>query len=276
MPISAPHTTPSTGHWCLAADAPYRVEFFGPFQVTRSDQAIGYPRWPRASARKLLQWFLLNPLTPRSGAALAEILWPDQPHARRSSTLRVTVHCLRQLLEPSANPRQSTFVLVDEHGRYLFDPAGHWWTDLLEVEHLLRHADAARAAGNDAVAIGSYQRALRYHERGFLPEGVYEDAIAGHRDAAERQHRTILTHLLELSQAIGLDFEVGQLAAKLLDRDPYSEAAVLALAGASVRQGDTVRAVAVLDRFIHTVRSELATSPSEQVLALRQRAHGAG
>jgi DNA-binding SARP family transcriptional activator len=248
----------------------YEAWLFGPFRVHRGGAPLGDPRGGRASARTLLKWFLLNPRLEFRDIELSEVLWPGCA-GNRANRLHVTQHSLRRVLEPELASRQPSRFIRSDPGRYWFDPADCWWTDLDDVALLSKSACAARRAGNTTPAIASYERLLAYYDQGFLPEEVYQDAFAVFRAAHERGHEEALLQLLRLHRQAGHLYEALTCAMRILDRDPYSEEAATSVVEIHLEQGSLTGAISQLEQFVRTLQEDLGVAPSRELLALRER-----
>jgi len=255
---------------------PFRAWLFGPFRVVRGSTEIADQAWTRKSARTLLKWFLLNPGQPFSAAELCDVLWPHGNGKSNTKNLHVTLHYLRRVLDPDSPSRSpSRFVRSDEGGRYWFDERD-WWTDVGEVEWLWRSVQASAERDDHDAAIATLLQLVDHYQRGFLPEELYEDAFAQFRDLHERKHDEALHALLKLYGDLGRRYEVLAFAQRILDRDPYSECAVMALAEVHLAQGNLSTAMSELDRFVRTLNDDLGTAPSPRVVALRRRLSSSG
>jgi DNA-binding SARP family transcriptional activator len=250
----------------------FEAWLFGPFRVVHDGVEIADPAWNRKSARTLLKWFLLSPGRPFSGDELRAVLWAGRPRSDTAKNLHVTLHHLRRVLEPESPGRSpSRFIRTDDAGRYWFDSLDRWWTDAGEMESLWRSADASRERGDCDPAIATLEQLLDHYGQGFLPEELYEDAFAPFRDAHDRQHDEALHALLTLYRATDRRYEALTCAQQILDRDPYSECAVMALVDVYLAQGSPATAIAELDRFVQTLNDDLGMRPSRDLIALRDR-----
>src|SRR4051812_12146521 len=91
--------------------AKFRVYLFGSFQVLQNNMPLEGPAWRRTRLQSLMKWFLLNPEKPFSADYLADLFWPDAPMQASHRNLRVNIHYLRHLLEPTiARGQESTFI----------------------------------------------------------------------------------------------------------------------------------------------------------------------
>src|SRR5262249_2747469 len=85
----------------------WRIELLGGLRAQRGDQVI--TRFQKQKAGVLLAYLAYYPRA-HSREVLAELLWPGiDPESGRNS-LRVTLHALRQQLEPVATAEQSLIV----------------------------------------------------------------------------------------------------------------------------------------------------------------------
>ncbi|WP_460530627.1 AfsR/SARP family transcriptional regulator [Flindersiella endophytica] len=227
--------------------------------------------------RILLTWFLLNPGAHVESAELCDVLWPGRRLANRSNRLAVTLHYLRHLLEPDLARRQpSTFIRSDGNGRYWFDYAECWWTDVLDAERLFAAAKTADTSGDVSAAITSYERLLDYYRQTFLPENLFDEVFDSVRAAHDVVHHTAQSRLLRLYLVRGLPHKALACALSVQDRDPYAEEAATAIAEVNLLQGNTLAARTQLAGYVRTVHRELGVDPSPTVMGLWERVRRAG
>lgn len=249
--------------------AQYTAWFFGPFRVILD----GRPRsgsGQRKNVMQLLKWFLLNPAQSVSRDDLCAMFWPGHEKESAIKCLHVSLHYLRQLLEPESSAgTQSTFICRNRDNYYWFDCRDLWWTDVLEVRSLFAAAMDADRKEEDARAISLYVQLLGYYRLTFLPEDIYEDAFASYR------HEHDIAYARSLNRLMRLYLRSGQLASALscaLDAagtDPYSHEAVKTIVQVHARQGDIAGAVGQLDDFFRTLERDMGTTPDDELVALR-------
>ncbi|MCX4884631.1 MULTISPECIES: BTAD domain-containing putative transcriptional regulator [unclassified Streptomyces] len=256
----------------------FTARLFGPFQIWRDDDPLnGAAELGRASARTLLKWFLLNPGVHVESLELCELLWPDRRSRSNPNRLHVTLHYLRYLLEPNLAARQpSTFIRSDGKGRYWFDLADCWWTDVAEVERLFAEGRDAEANGDIETAIMSCEVLLDYYNRTFLPENLFDKAFDSSRTAYEVAHRETESRLLRLYLIHDLTHKALQIAWSVLERDPYSEDASTAIAEVNLLQGNVLAARTQLANYLETIHRELGVDPSPATRQLWERIERAG
>jgi DNA-binding SARP family transcriptional activator len=219
---------------------------------------------------QLLKWFLLNPSQSVSRDDLCALLWPGHEKESAINSLHVSLHYLRQLLEPeSPAGNQSTFICRNRHNYYWFNCGDLWWTDVLEVQNLSAAAMDADSRGEDARAISLYGQLIGYYRLTFLPEDIYEDVFTSYR------HEHDIAYVRSLNRLMHLYLRSDQLASALscaLDAariDPYSHDVAKTIAQVHARQGDIAGAVGQLDDFFRTLERDMGTTPDDELLALR-------
>lgn len=257
----------------VSAEHRFTARFFGPFQLSRDGDTLGNAAGlGRTSACTLLKWFLLNEGVRIDSLELGELLWPGRRSRSTPNQLHVTLHCVRHLLEPGLAPRQpSTFIHSDGKGRYWFDFAGCWWTDVVEAERLFVAGKAAETHGDLETAIASYEALLDYYERTFLPENLFDEAFDSCRTEHEVAHRYLESGLLRLYLIRGLSHKALPIALSIQERDPYSEEASTAIAEVSLLQGNVLAARSQLARYLETIHRELGADLGRDALQLWRR-----
>jgi DNA-binding SARP family transcriptional activator len=252
-------------------DARYEASFFGTFRTARNGRPLGEPAWRRNKAKLLLKWFLLHPGEPFSGEQLCRLFWPDLSRDRAANNLHVTLHYLRQLLEPELPPRRlSTFIQRNRHKDYWFNLADLWWTDVLEADALASRAEAAQRRGEMATAIALYTQVVAYYQLTFLPEDVYEDVFSNHRRHYDISHTRALSQLMHLYERASQLPNALSCALHLLSVDPYNASAAKTIVHVYLRQGNVPGAIRQLDDFLHIVGHHLGLAPDNDLLVLRR------
>lgn len=256
----------------------FAANLFGPFQISRDGTPItDGAGLSRTSARTLLKWFLLNRDLRVESRELSGLLWPDHTSSRNPNRLHVTLHYLRHVLEPDLGARQqSTFIRSDGRGRYWFDFAGCWRTDIAEVEQLFARGKAAENSGDTEQAIISYERLLEYYCRSFLPENLFDEAFDACRTEHEVAHRDAESRLLRLYLVQDAAHKALPIALSILDRDPFSEEASTAIAEICLQQGNVLAARTQFRRYLESVHRDLGAAPSRSALQMWERIERAG
>lgn len=253
----------------LRSNAPYTASFFGTFQVKLNSHLVtDLDR--RNRAMQLLKFFLLNPEQRISKEDLCLLFWPDRPKESAVNNLHVNMNHLRRVLEPWLPPgHSSTFIRRGQPNYYWFEPSNLWWTDILEVQGLTEGARRADQRGETAQAISLYSQAADYYRLAFLPEDVYEDAFAPHRQEHDLAQVHCLNRLMQLYLCVSQLPKALSCAVDVMSIDPYNSDAVKTMVKVHMRQGNIASAVRQLDDFFHTFEHDMGVEPDNELLALR-------
>lgn len=255
-----------------AAGPNYEARLFGPFRVLCDGVTVGgLAGLSRASARTLLKWFLLHAGTCVTRTELARLLWPDLDLEIGRRRVYSTLHYLRRFLEPELGVRQPSSFVRSADGRYWFDPADRWVSDVALVRQLLREARSARDTGDTAQAIRALEGVMDCTWQTFLPEDVYDDRFADARASFDVAYEDTQSQLLELYLAGGMDDMALGCGLALLERDPYSEVAVTTIARVYLRQGNPAAATKQLDLYRRHLSRHLGIQPGPRVCGLERR-----
>lgn len=247
----------------------YWARFYGPFQVFDHGEPFARDILARSGPSMLLKWFLLHPGVSITATEIAALIGPGKPAppARVYSTL----HRLRRGLEPDLPPRApSRYLLSDTDGRYWFDLAEDWDTDILRADDLLATAKRQRSDGDLDAATASLEHYLRLAAATFLPEDLYSPHLQEERAAQDvlrqRAHNSLLALYLEQNvchRALALALEIQ-------DRDPLNQAAARAIATVHLRTNSASAAVQHLESFLRDLDAE-GMEPDTRLLALLAR-----
>jgi ATP/maltotriose-dependent transcriptional regulator MalT/DNA-binding SARP family transcriptional activator len=212
--------------------AALRIVTLGGLRVLRAGEAIPATAWQSRKARDLLKLLVARLGRPTPRDQIYDLLWPDEPVGRRASRLSVTLSTLRGVLDPEHTRGADELVAADRE---------NVWLDLAAVEvDVVRFLDAARraVAGGVATPISELADVETLYTGEFLDDDPYADWAVGVREEARALYLQVARRLAERLAATGEPDRAGHLYLRLLQRDPFDEAAHLAL-------------VAVLDRAGH-------------------------
>src|SRR5690348_10782629 len=106
----------STGEADMSeAPAAVVVRCLGQFAVATDGTPV--TRWSAGKARGLFQYLVVHRDRPVLRDRLHDVLWPETPWSPRSSSLKVAVHALRQVLgATSANGTPRAEIRLDAFG----------------------------------------------------------------------------------------------------------------------------------------------------------------
>lgn len=141
-----------------------RVSCLGRFVLEIDGRPV--KRWRGGRARSLFQYLLVNRNKLVLKERLYEVLWPHAEWSPNSSSLKVAVHALRQVL--AVQKGQPLIEVIYQDFGYLLhvDPAV--WIDFHEFEKLVAEAAAAEVRRETAAAARAYARAVSLYRGNFL------------------------------------------------------------------------------------------------------------
>ena len=124
-----------------------RIFGFGSFRVMREDAELSASDFPRRAAVDLLRMLLLQPNRTRPAEQVIELLWPDTDPAAGRNRLQVTLHALRQLIEPKSKRGRWRYIQLNK-GQCSLDTSEDLWTDFDAFEEAWARVAKARRAGS--------------------------------------------------------------------------------------------------------------------------------
>jgi DNA-binding SARP family transcriptional activator len=244
--------------------ATFCVYFFGTFRLLSNNKPLDGTLWHRSKIKSLLKWFLLHPDQPFAADHLIDLFWPDALGDAGYRNLRINIHYLRHLLEPSiSRGQESKFIRRVSGSFYAFHIDDSWWIDVWECQHQLELARKMDRAGHDEQAISHYRKALRYLERQFLPEDTYKNYMDSYQSLYNRLHLQALERLSELYLQKREYSEALEHAYQMLNLDPYHEPAIRMITDIYRLQGNISAAIRVRRIFQDRFKAELGIELEE-------------
>jgi len=131
--------------------APLEIRILGPLQVARAGRPIPEATWGTERAKDLLAYLLWKGQVGATREELCTSLWPDRPVAEAANVFHVTLHRLRQALEPGLGRARDSRYLLHERRRYRFNFYAPHRLDVTSFQALA--ADGDIAALGEAVAL---------------------------------------------------------------------------------------------------------------------------
>jgi DNA-binding SARP family transcriptional activator len=256
--------------------ARHRAYFFGPFRLFCGDRIVGVEEFRRHKARMLLQWLLLNPGKPLAVDEFVDMFWRDSNPEKAVGNFHVTMHYLRRILEPDLDPRQeSAFIRRGPNSFYFFHAGESWWTDIDDVEILLKRGCACDVQGHTQRACFYYSRVASYCIQGFLTYGSTGEWLTPYRARYRQIYAQVLMRLMQLHMRRGEPEELLEYAYQMLRIDCHNEMAMKVIVDAYVKEGSFERAKRRLDHFFYSLQNELGVGPGKELYALREQIHSA-
>src|SRR5207253_3204858 len=152
-----------------------RVSLLGAPQIVLDGHPV--TGFESGKARALLGYLAVEAQRPHSRAALAGLLWPEQPDGVARANLRQALANLRQAIgDPGAQP---PFLLISRDA-VQFNPAGDSWLDVAAFTTLLAACDR-HAHGRPEVCTPCAERlaaAATLYRGDFLDQFFLHDSVA--------------------------------------------------------------------------------------------------
>ncbi len=246
----------------LAVSAPVApavaVRCLGDFSVEVGGEPV--ERWRAGKTRSLFLFLLVNRDRLVLRDRLNEVLWPGVEWSRNSSSLKVAVHALRQILNAGLGPdgRPAVRIVHQDHG-YLLQADGIW-IDFEEFEGCFDAARAAEARGEEAAALHQYRRAMDLYAGEFLP-GETADWVRGQREWTKSLALRVMDRLRADAFRRGEHAEVLAWCRRILDIDPYREETYRLIMHLHAGFGELGRVNSWYQLCVQRLRDELGVEP---------------
>lgn len=218
----------------------------------------------RPRARSALRMLAMHAGRPVHREQLAEALWSELDPRAALHNLHVSISAVRRALEPQVPTRASRLVVRDGEAYTLVLRPGSW-SDVDELERLLRGAGRRRAAGDGGAAADDLRRALDLYRGDLLPEDGPAEWVVGPRERLRSMVADAAADLAQLELDRGRPEEAVQAAARSIELDECRDHAWRLLVAAYTDAGDAAAAY----RATRGYRAMLGTLGIPSPVALR-------
>lgn len=151
---------------------PVTIQLLGHLAVKLGDTPVDVRALKRRKSGELLALLLAHD-GPLPREQIIERLWPDLSPSAAATSLRVSLHHLRRLLEPHLGGRVRSRYIQAEGGLIWFSRQPEVSADLDRFRTALQQADAARAAGRLEEAARLLEEACRLYKGDLLADDPY-------------------------------------------------------------------------------------------------------
>lgn len=193
--------------------------------------------------------------------ALIEMLWPGTDPSAGRTSLKVTAHNLRSLLEPQKAVGASGSWIIFEHGTYRLNPDAEIWIDVESMEQHARRGRRYEVEGDIRRAEAEYDAADALYSGDFLEEDIYEDWTIVRREELRDTYLDVVSRLMHLARARSDHRAAIKYCHRILNADPCREDAYRTLMQSHGAMNQLARAgawYAVCRNFLHR---EMAAEP---------------
>jgi DNA-binding SARP family transcriptional activator len=243
-----------------------RLGVLGPLAAWRDDAGVelGPP-----SQRAVLGLLALSPGELVRRETLIDAWWGDDPPRSAARQVQVRVSRLRQILDPGRAGGGAEVLLASAGAGYRLE-VGAGQLDLLEFRDLAGRGDAARRAGQAAVACGLYERALELWRGDPLADIA---ALRAHPAVTglSRQRAEVIVAYAESACELGWYERALPAVRALAEREPLDEAAHAVLIIALAGTGRQAAALEVFQDLRRRLDEQLGVRPGAALAAAHLR-----
>lgn len=245
----------------MASTSPVSVSvtLLGSFSLRIDDKPV--QKWRAGKARSLFQYLLVHRDRVVLRDKLYEVLWPHSDWSPSSSSLKVAMHALRQILQtrPDGTGASGVRIVHQDFGYALY--ADGMSVDIDEFETLIETGRAADKAGDVPAAMAAYRAAMDIYQGDFLP-GDTADWIVEQREWCRSLALRALDRLSTEALHRG-DFEqLVRWCRRTIELDPYRESAYQLVMSAHGRFGELGAVRRWHDMCARRLADELGVEPS--------------
>jgi len=247
-----------------------RVNLFGKFVAVRDDGASQTPMdWPRKQTQTLLKIFLTRPGHMFSQDQLVEALTPDQDYDKAVKNLQKRISELRKALEPNRPKGQkSSYIESPSQGNYRFVIDSECMIDALQFKELIDRAHQQLEQEQPAVALSSFEEALKLHRGQFLAEDLYEEWAMEARAQYDELHAGALEGIAEAHAQLRQYRPALEFLDEALQLDPLKEGLYQSKMRYHYYAGESHQALQTYQQCSEILERELGLSPSESTREL--------
>jgi DNA-binding SARP family transcriptional activator len=225
------------------------IRTLGGFRMLRFGEPVAVSAWQSKKSRDLLKLLIARRGRPVPREVVADVLWPDDEDGTAAGNrLSVAVSLLRQVMDPDKRFDPDHFVPTDKENVGLNLDAVS-----IDVEEFLAGASTGLAMLRRGPADAAVERLAATeaaYDGDFLEEHPYDDWAVALREEARAAYLSVVGALAEHARETGDTEREIRLRLRSLERDPYDEAASLALVRAHLRRGAQGEARAAYRRYV--------------------------
>lgn len=249
-------------------EARVAIRCLGSFSIKVGDNPVQH--WKTSRSRSLFQYLLINRNKLVLKERLYEVLWPHATRSPSSSSLKVTVHTLRRILEAHGDSRDRLRLAYQDYG-YILRVDDGVWTDFIEFEKLAERAQTAKSRGNRSEAIHLYQRAIGLYRGDFLA-GETADWVIEQREWLRSISLHALRYLSREALRQGESTAAATYCRRTLEIDPSDEDTYRTLMTMHAQRGELGQVKRWHALCTHRLREHLDVDPDEETNRLLVRA----
>lgn len=250
--------------------APLRVHCLGALTVTVGSAPVDVKALKKRKSGLLLA-LLLTHDSPLPRDQVVDRIWSDLDAEAADTSLRVTLHHLRRLLEPHLGGRSKSRYIQAEGGLIWFSRQPEVEVDLDQFKACLQRAEEHAANGDLASAANHYESACKLYRGDLSADDPYSAALEDQRNGLRERYHAALDWLGHFYWQEAQDPAKAILAYKQrLSTDEAHEAAHQALMRIYLENGQVAAARQQYAQCRAALQNELGVAPSRATESLLQ------
>ncbi|GBD86063.1 HTH-type transcriptional regulator MalT [bacterium BMS3Abin02] len=241
-----------------------RIETLGGFSVLVDGVPVHATAWQSKKARDIVKILVAKRGNTIHREELTEILWPGESPDRTANRLSVALTVVRSIFDPDKNYPPDHYLKPNRTSVALA-------LGVLDIDVDAFLADAYTGVRayrrGDAEAVDMLERAESNYRGDFLQEDPYEDWAVGTREEARAAYLSVARALADLASADGDLDAACRYHLRILELDPYDEAAHLGLIAtmdANGRHGEAHRLYLQYSARMAELEIEAAPFPTDR------------
>ncbi len=231
----------------------------GEFRLALADSVA--PELRSGRARRLFQYLIAHRQRPIAPDTLIEALWPNPDAADPGTSLRVSVHLLRQELARQPDSLGRASVEFGDSGYRLTAP--ELWVDVEDFERCVTRGRQLDVAGAHSDALAAFARAAELYQGEFLA-GAWQQWAVLRRERLKDQFLFVAGRLAEAALQVG-DYQTAIIhCQRMLEADQYHEQTYRTLMICHAHLGQLGRVRSWYEVCVDTLRTDLGLMPQPE------------
>ena len=216
---------------------PANVRTLGGFALVREGRALPASDWPSKKSRDLLKLLIARRGRSVHREVLIDVLWPDEDPDGIANRLSVALSGLRSVLDTDKRFPSDHYLVAE--GESLALNTGNLSVDVERFLALAKRGLSLTNTGDQDAdeALSVLEAAEAMYSGDFLEEDAYQEWVIPLREEARASYVAVARVLGEAASARGDHDSAIRCYLRILERDPYDEAASLALISATLGAG---------------------------------------
>lgn len=255
-----------------AGPAPLRIQCFGPLTITSGSESLD-PKAIKKRKSGTLLVLLLTHESPLNREQVIDRLWPDLDPVAADTSLRVSLHHLRRLLEPHVGGKSKSRYIQSEGGLIWFSRQPEVSVDLDRFREAMTQAEEALSGADLAAAARHFEAACKVYRGDLAADELYTEVLEELRRAQRERYFLALDWLAEYYWREAQDAPKAILILKQrLAQDPAHEQAHQSLMRIYLEVGQVGAARAQYTACREALQTHLSVTPSRATESLLQLA----